>query len=88
MDSTETCRGCNGSGRLETECCSGAGGCDCRGQIVDLGDCRACGGSGEIEEGTYDREANLSVVRGLHFVGSGPSYAHDVWPNRGGMVRP
>lgn len=38
-----TCQG----GRRFVECCDGAGGCPCRGDIVDAGECQACGGLGE-----------------------------------------
>lgn len=79
----ETCRGCGGQGTWAVECCNGSGGCSCRGREVDMGTCRECGGSGQIEAGSYSRR-NLAAIRGLHFIGTGPSSMHDVWPNRGG----
>lgn len=80
------CPGCGGDGRFLTECCNGAGGCDCRGETVDLGDCRVCGGAGQVEEGSFDRTANRQAIAGLHFIGSGPNNMHGVWPNRGHMI--
>lgn len=81
------CPGCNGDGQFWTECCNGAGGCSCRGQIINLGSCRVCGGSGQVEpDQMYDSEANLRAIRGLHFIGSGPQDGS--WPNtnRGHIV--
>lgn len=79
---TERCRACNGDGRFLTECWSG--GCSCRGGVVDMGNCRVCGGSGWVDPRVCDMDANRRVIRGLHFIGTGPSGMHDIWPNRGG----
>lgn len=68
----ETCPGCGGSGSWETECCSGAGGCSCRGQVLDMGPCNVCGGTGQVQ-GEYDRRANLRTMEGAAFIGTGPT---------------
>jgi hypothetical protein len=68
-----TCPGCGGRGHWETECCSGAGGCDCRGQVIDMGPCNVCGGSGYVAIGHHDKNANRRAIEGLCFIGSGPS---------------
>mgnify|MGYP001611626750 FL=1 len=81
------CPYCNGDGRFLTECCDGSGGCDCRGEIVDLGNWRVCVGSGQVVEGQYDKQANRRVIQGLHFIGSGPSSMYSIWPNRGHLIR-
>jgi hypothetical protein len=83
-DMPKTCPGCGGSGRFETECCSGAGGCSCRGEIVELGSCRVCGGTGQVVDGAYDRMANRNAIQSLHFIGSGPNHSYGIWPKRGG----
>lgn len=80
------CPGCHGTGRFDTECCSGAGGCDCRGEVIDIGPCRVCEGTGGVD-GTHNPEANLNMIRGMHFIGSGPAGMESVWPNRGNLVR-
>ena len=81
------CRGCGGTGRWETECCNGSDGCTCRGEVLDMmGACRACGGSGIYSgSGPNDGSANRDAIRGLHFIGSGPTGMHDIWPNRGNL---
>lgn len=75
-DSNETmipCPCCEG-GRWETECCSGAGGCSCRGQRVDMGMCNVCNGYGQIEADTPPEmlRGNINAIMGNHFIGSGP----------------
>lgn len=80
---TIKCPNCYGSGRFETECCNGAGGCSCRGDVVDMGKCRVCDGSGRVIDGEYDSRANLRIIQGLHFIGSGPSGMYNLWSNRG-----
>ena len=82
-DNRQTCPGCYGSGSWETECCNGSGGCSCRGRVVEMGRCNVCGGHGYVVEGDYDPRANLSTIRGLHFIGSGPNGMHNLWPKRG-----
>jgi hypothetical protein len=86
MSDSICCPGCGGDGRFLSECCNGSGGCSCRGEVVDLGACRVCHGSGRVVEGEYDRAANRNVIAGLHFLGSGPSGMHGLWPNRGYLV--
>lgn len=76
FDPVTTCPGCNGSGSWETECCSGAGGCSCRGQVLDMGACNVCGGRGEVQ-GSYDRSANLRTMEGAAFIGTGPTSGWD-----------
>lgn len=71
-----TCPGCYGSGIFETECCSGAGGCSCRGQIVEVGSCNVCQGRGTVQ-GAYDRRANIVVIEGFAFIGTGPASGWD-----------
>lgn len=68
----ERCPGCLGAGRWESECCSGYGGCSCRGDTVDMGTCLVCGGQGWIQEGEADRSANIKSIEGLCYLGSGP----------------
>lgn len=76
----EECNGCGhygtAKGRLMTECCSGASGCDCRGDFVDLGPCRVCNGTGYVRV-DGDKMANAKFVRQLcegsnGYLGSGP----------------
>lgn len=78
----EECSGCGHfgtpKGRLFTECCSGASGCDCRGEFVEIGLCRVCNGSGFMRVDA-DMSANVRVVRflaevGHGYLGSGPKY--------------
>lgn len=54
---------CEG-GELWTECCNGAGGCDCRGQQVYMGSCRVCHGAGWVRPGTKSN-ANLDAIRAM-----------------------
>lgn len=65
------CRNCI-NGRWETECCNGANGCDCRGQVIDMGTCRVCGGSG-WHGSEADTRANRRSIEGRCFAGSGPT---------------
>lgn len=55
--STVACRSCT-NGRFIVECCSGANGCDCRGQPVDMGPCKVCRGTG-FHDSDADRRANI-----------------------------
>ena len=83
----ESCRACGGSGEWFTECCSGAGGCSCRGDIVSMGRCRVCDGRGVEPEGA-DPAANLATIEGYGFIGSGPSSSgfYDNVPRMGRQV--
>lgn len=65
------CTACIG-GRWETECCNGSGGCSCGGQPIDMGACNVCGGSG-YRALDADVMANVKAIRGLCFIGSGPT---------------
>ncbi len=78
----ETCPSCGGRGEWETECCSGAGGCDCRGQVVPMGTCLVCQGSGEIPEDAprEQRRANVQSITGRCFIGRGPTSGY--WAGR------
>jgi hypothetical protein len=69
---TITCQYCYGDGTWETECCNGSGGCSCRGQRVDMGPCNVCNGTGRVDPENYDMEANLKMISGACFIGSGP----------------
>ena len=79
-DGTEMvkCRNCYG-GRWETECCNGAGGCDCRGQVIDMGPCNVCNGSG-YHRPDADTRANIRAIEGRCFIGSGPTSG--IWAGR------
>lgn len=71
----ENCPSCNGRGEWECECCSGANGCDCHGELVQMGCCNVCKGEGKIR---VDREginlsANCEAIAGRCFLGSGPT---------------
>ena len=70
-DGTELnpCNHCEG-GRWAVECCSGAGGCDCRGQEVDMGQCNVCGGTG-WKRPDADMRANLRTIEGRCFTEHG-----------------
>lgn len=72
-DGTELiqCRNCCG-GRWSVECCSGVGGCSCRGQEVDMGMCLVCEGAG-WHKPDADTHANIESIRGRCFIGSGPT---------------
>jgi hypothetical protein len=65
------CRNCIG-GRWETECCNGANGCDCQGQVIDMGTCRVCGGSG-FRRPDANTRANIQSIEGRCFIGHGPT---------------
>lgn len=82
------CPGCYGSGQWESECCNGADGCSCRGQLVPMGTCNVCHGAGQVPVNISEEQkrANCRAIAGLHFLGSGPSGMHSVWPNRGHYV--
>jgi hypothetical protein len=66
------CPVCHGDGTWETECCDGSRGCSCRGERVPMGTCNVCGGSGQVEEGNFNPRANLEMIRGMSYTGSGP----------------
>lgn len=86
-ETRERCPSCCGTGSWETECCNGSGGCSCRGEVLDMGRCNVCGGTGSVSGvrgRDWDPDANLKTIRGLHFIGTGPSGMHETWPNRGG----
>lgn len=82
----KACPNCDGTGQWECECCSGAGGCSCRGQAVPMGDCRVCHGTGQLpdDDSGVNYSANIDMIRGLHFIGTGGRDTRDLWPNRGG----
>ena len=65
------CRNCIG-GRWETECCSGANNCDCRGQVIDMGRCNVCQGTGKHKRDANTR-ANIETIQGRCFIGRGPT---------------
>ena len=76
---TERCPSCMGAGTWQSACCDGSGGCSCRGEILEMGTCNVCRGSGQLpKNGNYDRDANINTIRGLSYLGSGPS-----WGRRG-----
>lgn len=60
------------NGTWFAECCSGANGCDCHGQQINMGTCNVCKGSGLIDE-TSDRRANIKTIQGRCFIGRGPT---------------
>jgi hypothetical protein len=64
------CRMCE-NGEWYSECCNGAGGCSCGGDIVYMGTCHVCGGTG-VEPDDADRMANVRSIAGLSYLGSGP----------------
>lgn len=82
-ENMERCRNCE-DGHWFTECCNGAGGCDCRGQQIDMGPCNVCGGTGWIDADnpSVDTRANLRTIQGQCFIGSGPSSG--LWGSMGG----
>lgn len=82
------CPSCYGTGEWETECCNGAGGCSCRGQVVPMGRCNVCNGSGKVPANVTPEQlkANCRAIAGLHFIGSGSRDTHSIWPNRGNFV--
>lgn len=65
------CRNCE-NGIWYAECCNGANGCDCGGQPIAMGTCKVCGGTGYHEVGA-DTMANAKTIRGMCFLGSGPT---------------
>lgn len=78
MDDKIKCDGCGQYGpvgRLLTECCSGASGCDCHGDVVDLGICLKCKGTGFMGP-DVDPRINLQVIMAAispqGYIGSGP----------------
>ena len=68
----ERCPACHGRGEWETECCDGSRGCSCRGERVPMGNCNVCNGSGHVVEGHCDPRANLRMIEGMAYTGSGP----------------
>ncbi len=72
-DGTELiqCEMCEG-GIWYTECCNGANGCDCKGQMVEMGQCNVCKGTG-WRRLDANKMANCEAIRGRCFVGSGPT---------------
>lgn len=60
-------------GRWETECCNGSGGCDCGGQVLDMGPCNVCDGT-SLRHPDADVRANLRKIAGACFIGAGPRY--------------
>ena len=64
------CTSCEG-GRWYTECCNGSGGCDCGGQVLDMGACNVCHGTG-YRSINADVMANLRQIQGACFIGHGP----------------
>jgi hypothetical protein len=66
------CRNCI-AGRWETECCNGSGGCDCRGQVVDMGRCLVCNGTG-WHRPDANTDANRRSIAGCSYIGRGPIY--------------
>jgi hypothetical protein len=81
MENKVDCPSCFGEGRWETECCNGAGGCSCRGGMVDMGVCNVCEGRGWIIEGQCNPMANADYLMGSGacFAGSGPRDGY--WSN-------
>lgn len=65
------CRNCEG-GHWYTECCNGANGCDCHGDVVDMGLCNVCGGT-SWHRSDADTQANRRTIQGRCFIGSGPT---------------
>lgn len=70
--SLEPCKACNGAGTWQTECCSGANGCSCRGEVIDMGTCNGCGGKKMVEPSKQDPTANIRSIAGRSYIGSGP----------------
>jgi hypothetical protein len=69
---THFCRPCDGTGFWEAACCNGAGGCSCGGETVPMGECNVCHGSGRMAPDA-DTMANVKVIRGFGFIGTGPA---------------
>ncbi len=82
------CPSCYGEGRWETECCNGAGGCSCRGGLIDMGICNVCNGRGEVPEGRFNPRANSDFIMrsGACFAGSGPRSGY--WANKPALGNP
>jgi hypothetical protein len=72
---TMRCPSCLGSGEWETACCNGAGGCDCRGELVPMGTCNVCQGCGRVPADISKEQlrANVRSIQGLCFIGRGPT---------------
>ncbi len=70
-DGTELikCKMCN-NGQWQAACCNGAGGCSCRGDLVEMGMCNVCNGTGWRREDA-DVKANIKTIKTC-FIGSGP----------------
>jgi len=79
-DGTERmlCEYCE-NGTWWTECCSGANGCDCHGQPVNMGTCNICHGTG-WRRPDADTRANLRTIQGRCFIGAGPTRGY--WAGR------
>ena len=71
-DDPVRCEHCDGDGEWWSECCSGAGGCDCHGRQINMGRCQVCGGTG-YRRPEANRDANRRMIQGQCFIGSGPS---------------
>lgn len=72
------CRHCE-NGDWWTECCSGAGNCDCYGQPINMGRCNVCNGTGYHHKNA-DTQANLRTIQGRCFIGNGPTSGY--WAGR------
>lgn len=69
-DDLVPCESCV-EGRWTAECCSGAGGCDCEGKQLDMGECNVCHGT-MYHKPDVDVMANVNAIRGLCYIGAGP----------------
>ena len=69
-DERVPCLACD-NGRWFTECCNGAYGCSCRGDIIDMGPCNVCHGTG-YHAPDADKMANVRTIEGYGHIGSGP----------------
>lgn len=69
---------CCENGNWYAACCNGAGGCSCRGELVDMGPCHVCHGTG-WKRPDADTRANVRTIEGQCFIGSGPA---DGWFGR------
>jgi len=69
------------NGTWFTECCNGAGGCSCHGELVNMGNCHVCNGTGWRRLDANIR-ANSDFIRmtGACFAGSGPKTGY--WSNK------
>lgn len=88
MEDKKICPSCYGEGTWDVECCNGAGGCSCKGGLVDMGTCNVCGGAGYVIEGQYNERANVNAIMrsGACFAGSGPSSGY--WAGKPALGRP